>query len=271
MRRSVRQRERGKRRAHQAPEQPQDQRHHRQPAVQRQPAERKRQQQEPRIPGDRQAHQGDLHRRRAPRRRPSSTTCTRASSAGPATGWTRTACWPSSPTAASSRAAPSTASARSWRRSSTRSMSWTWAATCAPTRSFPARSTMSSASRPAWRSASWSSGKRQGAGLPDLLCAPSGVGDGGGEAGVPRRSRELRDVEFEEIQPDAKRQLDQPHATTTSMRCLPIARQGNEGGAEACAGAGDLQAVLAGRGHERATNGFMTMTETRLENEGRGI
>jgi hypothetical protein len=32
---------------------------------------------------------------RAPRRRPSSTTCTRASSAGPATGSMRTACWPS--------------------------------------------------------------------------------------------------------------------------------------------------------------------------------
>jgi predicted helicase len=49
--------------AHQAPEQAQDQRHHRQPALQRQPAQRERQQQEPRIPGDRQAHQGDLHRR----------------------------------------------------------------------------------------------------------------------------------------------------------------------------------------------------------------
>ena len=38
------------------------QRHHRQPALQRQPAERKRQQQEPGVPGDRQAYQRDLHR-----------------------------------------------------------------------------------------------------------------------------------------------------------------------------------------------------------------
>ena len=38
------------------------QRHHRQPAVQRQPAERKRQQQEPGISGHRPAHPGDLHR-----------------------------------------------------------------------------------------------------------------------------------------------------------------------------------------------------------------
>ena len=37
------------------------QRHHRQPALQRQPAERKRQQQEPRIPGNRPSHQRHLH------------------------------------------------------------------------------------------------------------------------------------------------------------------------------------------------------------------
>ncbi len=39
------------------------QRHHRQPALQRQPAERKRQQQEPRVPGHRPPYQRDLHRR----------------------------------------------------------------------------------------------------------------------------------------------------------------------------------------------------------------
>ena len=49
---------------------------------------------------------------------------------------TMTACWRSSPTAASSTAAPSTAFARRWRRSSTRSMWSISAATCAPTRSF---------------------------------------------------------------------------------------------------------------------------------------
>jgi predicted helicase len=53
--RPVRQRQRGKRGAHQAPEQPQDQRRHRQPALQRQPGERERQQQEPRIPGHRRS------------------------------------------------------------------------------------------------------------------------------------------------------------------------------------------------------------------------
>ena len=39
-----------------------DQRDHRQSAVQREPAQREREQQEPRVPGDRQADQGDLHR-----------------------------------------------------------------------------------------------------------------------------------------------------------------------------------------------------------------
>ena len=39
------------------------QRHHRQPALQRQPAERKRQQPEPGVPGDRPAHQRHLYRR----------------------------------------------------------------------------------------------------------------------------------------------------------------------------------------------------------------
>jgi hypothetical protein len=63
----------------------QDQRHHRQPALQRQPGQRKRQQQEPRLPAYRQIDQG-TYIARAPRRRPSSTTCTPASSAGPATG-----------------------------------------------------------------------------------------------------------------------------------------------------------------------------------------
>ncbi|MCK7496169.1 MAG: hypothetical protein MZW92_38480 [Comamonadaceae bacterium] len=68
------------------------------------------------IPGHRRAHQADLHRARARRRRPSSTTCTPRFFR-----WAsdrlrrRTACWPSSPTAASSTAAPSTAFARRWR------------------------------------------------------------------------------------------------------------------------------------------------------------
>ena len=43
-------------------ETPDHQRHHRQPALQRQSAERERQQQEPRVPGDRPPHQPDLHR-----------------------------------------------------------------------------------------------------------------------------------------------------------------------------------------------------------------
>ena len=61
--------ERRKRRAHQAPERPQDQRHHRQPAVQRQSAERERQQQEPRrtsasTSGSRRPTSSERRRRR---------------------------------------------------------------------------------------------------------------------------------------------------------------------------------------------------------------
>ncbi len=146
---------RGERRAHQAAEQAQDQRHHRQSALQRQPAERERQQQEPRISArstsaSRQTYitAVDGAEDQALRH-----VCALLS-LGIGPDARRTASSPSSPTAALSTAAPSTAFARWWRRSSAKSTSSISAATCAPIRNSPARSTMSSASRPALRSAS---------------------------------------------------------------------------------------------------------------------
>ena len=108
-------RERRERRAHQASEQPQDQRHHRQPAVQREPAERKREQQEPRIPGDRQAHQGDLHRREHRAEDQALRHVRALLPLGERPAGRERQCSRSSPTAASSKAAPSTAFARWWR------------------------------------------------------------------------------------------------------------------------------------------------------------
>jgi hypothetical protein len=57
-----------------------------QPALQRQPSERERQQQKPRIPATLMVASSRPTSPKAPRRRPSCTTCTPASSAGPATG-----------------------------------------------------------------------------------------------------------------------------------------------------------------------------------------
>ena len=96
------------------------------------------------IPGDRPAHQGDLHQAQHGAEDQACTTCTPVSFAGPATASTRTASSPSSPTALFLTPVPSTAFARSWRTSSATSTSWTSAATSATIPSSRARRTTSS-------------------------------------------------------------------------------------------------------------------------------
>ena len=68
-----------------------------------------------------------------------------------------------------------------------------------------ARSTTCSASRPGVAISFLVKRSAQDEGLPDLLRAAAGDGDGRGEAGLPAAARRLADVAFDEVRPDARR------------------------------------------------------------------
>ena len=198
--------QRGERRAHQAPEQAQDLRHHRQSAVQRQPAERERQQQEPRIRRHRRAHQGDLHRRST------------AQKTKLYDMYARFFRWASDRldddgiiAFITNRSFIDSRTFDGFRHergagSSTRSGSSTSAATCAPTRNSPAPRTTSSASRPASRSASGQAKKadRRTKHTCRIYYARRPEQESAADKLAWLASTPFPQVEFEQVVPDAK-------------------------------------------------------------------